>query len=517
MAKVFWNKLKESMLSVLPITATIFLLLFFFIPSTTQEKSLLAICSLLLIIGITFFSIGSDGAMVTLGSGIGSTLSRKNKMWFMLLSAFAIGFIITFAEPDLMVLAKQVTESSSLNSVWLFIAVVSAGVGIFLMLGILRLVLKIKLNYLLTISYSIIFLLALFCDPSFVAISFDSGGVTTGPISVPLLIAFGLGFSVVRSKKEEDDSFGLVALSSIGPLFSVLLLSLFLKNTTIQSSSVVQPQDVGIWQILSSEFLSNLKEVAFAILPIIVLFVVFQIFSFKYPKTKVIRTFFGFFLVYLGVSLFLTGVSCSFLPLASKIGEYLATINNNFVVISLGLVLGALVIVAEPALHVLKKQVEDITNKTISQKIIVIVVSIGVSIAVALAITLALYPINLLYVLTPLYAVCIILTFINTKLFSAVAFDSGGVASGTMAVSFLLPMISGLSSNGGGFGTVAIIAIFPVFAMQILGLVYKIKLTKTQHLKAELSERNYAIIEFDYAKDYNKKRTSQIVEFDWNK
>ncbi|MGN0798441.1 MAG: DUF1538 domain-containing protein [Christensenellales bacterium] len=517
MAKEFWNKLKESMLSVLPITATIFLLLFFFIPSTAQEKYLLAISSLLLIVGIALFSLGSDGAMITLGSGIGSTLSRKNKMWFMLLSAFVIGFIITFAEPDLMVLAKQVTENSSMSSIWLFIAIVSAGVGIFLLLGVLRLILKIKLNYLLAISYSIIFILALFCEPSFVAIAFDSGGVTTGPISVPLLIAFGLGFSVVRSKQEEDDSFGLVALSSIGPLFSVLLLSLFLKNANIQPSAVVQTQDVGMWQMLSSEFLSNLKEVAFAILPIIVLFVIFQIFSFKYPKTKVIRTFFGFFLVYLGVSIFLTGVSCSFLPLASKIGEYLATLNNNIAVIAFGLVLGALVIVAEPALHVLKKQVEDITNKTISQKVIVIVVSIGVSIAVALATAIALYPINLLYVLAPLYAVCLILTFVNTKLFSAVAFDSGGVASGTMAVSFILPMISGLSGNGGGFGTVAIIAIFPVFAMQILGLVYKIKLTKTQRLKAELTERNYAIVEFDYAKEYSKKRTSQVVEFDWNK
>lgn len=517
MAKDLWNKIKEAMLSVLPITATIFLLLFFFIPSTSQDKIMLSISAVLLILGIALFSLGADGSMMTLGSGVGSTLSRKNKMWFMLLSAFVIGFLITFAEPDLMVLAKQVVENSSLNSVWLFIAIVSAGVGLFLLLGILRLVLKLKLKYLIAISYAVIFILAMFCEPNFVAIAFDSGSVTTGPISVPFLIAFGMGFSVVRSKQDEDDSFGLIALSSIGPMFSVMLLSLFLKNTVPTTSTTTVAENLNMWQMYSSEFLSSAKEVAIAILPIVVLFIIFQIFSFKYPKTKVVRTLFGFVLTHLGVTLFLTGVACSFLPLGTKIGTYLATLDNKFVAIPLGLVLGALVIVAEPALHVLKKQVEDITNKTIRQKVIVIVISIGVAIAVALAVILAIYPINLLYVLIPLYSICIILAFVNTKLFTAVAFDSGGVATGTMAVSFILPMVSGLSGNTGGFGTVALIAVFPVLAMQMLGLVYKIKLVKTQKLKSSLAEREYSIVEFDYEKEYSKKRRASVVEFDWNK
>ena len=516
MAKDLWNKLKEAMLSVLPITATIFLLLFFFIPSTAEDKIMLGISAVLLIFGIALFSLGADGSMMTLGSGVGSAISRKNKMWFILLSAFVIGFIITFAEPDLMVLAKQVAENSSLNSVWLFIAIVSAGVGVFLLLGILRLVLKLKLKYLLAVSYTIIFIIALFCEPKFVAIAFDSGSVTTGPISVPFLIAFGMGFSVVRSKQDEDDSFGLIALSSVGPMFSVMLLSLFLKNDTPPVTTTTT-ETLNMWQMISSEFLSSAKEVAIAILPIVVLFIVFQIFSFKYPKTKVVRTLFGFVLTHFGISLFLTGVACSFLPLGTKIGTYLATLDHKIVAIPLGFVLGALVIVAEPALHVLKKQVEDITNKTIRQKVIVTVISIGVAVAVALATTLAIYPVNLLYVLIPLYAVCIILAFINTKLFTAVAFDSGGVATGTMAVSFILPMVSGLSGSSGGFGTVALIAVFPIFAMQILGLVYKIKLVKTQRLKSFLAEREYSIVEFDYEKEYSKKRTSRIFEFDWNK
>jgi hypothetical protein len=516
MVKDLWNKLKEAMLSVLPITITIFLLLFFFIPSTSEDKITLAISAVLLILGIALFSFGADGSMMTLGSGVGSSISRKNKMWFMLLSAFVIGFIITFAEPDLMVLAKQVVESSSLNSVWLFIAIVSAGVGLFLLLGILRLVLKLKLKYLLAISYTIIFIIALFCDPGFVAIAFDSGSVTTGPISVPFLIAFGMGFSMVRSKQDEDDSFGLIALSSVGPMFSVMLLSLFLKNDATTTSTTVS-ENLGLWQTFSSEFVSSAKDVAIAILPIVVLFVVFQIFSFKYPKTKVIRTLFGFVLTHFGISLFLTGVACSFLPLGTKIGTHLATLDHKVVAIPLGFVLGALVIVAEPALHVLKKQVENITNKTIRQKVIVTVISIGVAVAVALATTLAIYPINLLYVLIPLYSVCIILAFINTKLFTAVAFDAGGVATGTMAVSFILPMIAGLSGSSGGFGTVALIAVFPIFTMQILGLVYKIKLVKTQRFKASLAEREYSIVEFDYEKEYSKKHTSRIAEFDWNK
>lgn len=504
-------KIKEAFMSVFPITAIVFLLIFAFIPTPTTLKVNLCICSVLLLVGIALFSLGADESMLDFGNGIGSALSKKNKLWLMLIASFAIGFIITFAEPDLMVLAKQVQECSSLNSVWVFIIAVSAGVGLLLTLGILRLYFKFKFSTLVAIAYGIVFLLSFFVPKSFLPIAYDAGSVTTGPISVPFLIAFGLGFSAVRSGQHEDDSFGLIALSSVGPIISVMVLSCFLQaEGTATTTHVVN----GILP----EMLTSLKDVAIVMLPIIALFAIFQIFVFKYPKTKVVRTLFGFFLVYIGIVLFLTGVDCAYLPLGIEIGQYLNTLDNKLIAVPIGLLLGAFAIIAEPALHVLKKQVEDITSKALGQKVIVVTISIGVAIAVGLAVLRAIHNFNLLFILIPLYVISVGLAFFNTKVFTAVAFDSGGVATGTMAVSFILPMVSGLSVAGNGFGTVALIAGFPVLTMQILGAIYKLKLITTNRLKVpKVYDRNF-IVEFDYKKPYAAKEIKQlVVEFDYKK
>ncbi len=491
--KSFLDKLKESFFSVFPFTLAIFLLIFTLVPTSKEQIILLAISSVLLTFGIAIFSLGADSSMIELGNGVGSTLSKKNKLLFMMVVGAVIGFVITFAEPDLMVLAKQVAEQSSLSSVWVFISVVSLGVGILLTLGILRIYYKIQLSTLLLISYGLVFVVSFFAPQQFVPIAFDSGSVTTGPISVPFLIAFGLGLSAVRRSEKDDDSFGLISLCSVGPILSVMILSLFLKSTPPDASATVEAS-LSIGQELLSSLTKSFKDVAIVLVPIIAIFVLFQIFSFHYSKQKVVKMLFGFFLVYFGIVIFLAGVECGYLPMGTLIGKALA---GKWYALLIIFVLGALAIIAEPALHVLKKQVEDVTNGAINQHTITVTISIGVALSVVVAGLKAIYNLNILYILTPMYAIALGLSFVNTKLFTAIAFDSGGVATGTLAVSFILPMITGLSTQGNGFGTIALIACFPIVTLQILGLIYKIKLVKASKATSCPVPRKDYIVEFD--------------------
>jgi hypothetical protein len=509
-----WRKLREAFFSVMPITLVIFALIIFFVPTGTDSIIKLAISAVFMIFGIAFFSIGADNAMIELGSAVGATISKKNKILFMIVAGFVIGFAITIAEPDLMVLAKQVVNSTNLGSVWPFVIVVSVGVGVLFILGILRVVFNLKLSVLLTICYAVVFILSLFAPKEFVPIAFDSGSVTTGPTSVPFLISFGLGISAVRSKRSEDDSFGLIALCSVGPIISVMILSFFIDTTTVTAVTQATVYS-SISQEIFAKLLGNLKDVAIILVPIVLMFVIFQIFSFKFPKTKVVRTFIGFFLTYLGISLFLTGVMCGYYPLGKEIGEFLAGKDFAWVAIPLGFVLGALAIIAEPALQVLKDQVAEITNNTIKKQVIVIMISLGVALAAMIDVVQTMLNINCLYILFPLYTISLILTFTNSKLFSAIAFDTGGVATGTMSVSFILPFLAGFSSTGSAFGTVAVIAVMPVFTMQILGLVYKIKLKNKTRFSAQLHNGKNCIVEFNFDKPIviKPRQENRILEF----
>ena len=515
MWKSFLEKLKESFFSVFPVTIIILCLIAFLGDATLGEILSLLISACLLIVGMSLFSLGADNSMIELGKDIGATLSKSKKLWLMLLISFIIGFIITFAEPDLMVLAIKVADKSSLNSVWIFISTVSLGVGLFLMFTIFKLVFRWKLSVILTIAYGAIIILSFFVPKQFMPIAFDSGSVTTGPISVPFLLSFGLGLSAVRSGNNEDDSFGLIALCSAGPILAVMIMSLFLTGGN--GSNVEVTNSVGIAQQFLQSTLSYISDVALVILPIVLLFFVFQVFVFKFPKQKVSRTIFGFFITYLGIVLFLTGVECGYTNLGQKIGETISVLSYNYIAIPIGFILGAFAIMAEPALHVLKKQVENITGGVIKQKAIVIAISIGVACSVAVAVVQNMYDFSLLYIIVPVYTICLLLSFFNTKLFTAVAFDSGGVATGAMAVSFTLPFVMGLSTgNSNGFGTIALIAAFPILTMQILGAIYKIVLLKKRGAFQKLifwkKKSSFEIIEFDNSVLFSKSKADVFTE-----
>lgn len=487
MIKEIFNKLKEAFMSVMPIMLIVSLLTILITPVSQEMFINFAVSSILLVLGMALFNVGAEQSMIPMGASIGQGLSQTKKLKIMLLSALIIGFVITFAEPDLAVLAEQ----SGMGK-WLFICTVSLGVGIFLLLAVIKTVFQIKLNVMLAISYGLVFILSIFVPDSFLPLCFDSGSVTTGPISVPFLIAFGLGLATIRSSKSsEDDSFGLIALSSAGPILAVMVMGLF-GGGSIGSSGGHEVAGIG------SALVSNLVDVFIILLPIFAIFLIFNFAILKLPASKIYKIVIGLLITYIGIVLFLSGVTAGYLPIATEIGSTIMQTDFTWILYPLSLLLGYFVISAEPAVHVLKKQVEEITGGRIKQKTILVFVSIGVALAVFLAMLRILYDINILFILIPVYLISIILSFINPVVFTGVAFDAGGTATGAMAVSFILPFLTGvMGGTGGAFGTIALIACMPILSLQVLGLIYTIGVKKAE------------------AKEIAKRRKVEFVDFDF--
>ncbi len=419
----------------------------------------------------------------------------------MLICTAFIGFIITFAEPDLAVLAKQISDMGILSEEYLFISVVSIGVGVFLLFAILKVIFRWKLSYILAIGYGLLFLFCFFVPDYMVPIAFDSGSVTTGPISVPFLISFGLGLSSISSSKDDENALGYIALSSLGPIIAVMTLGIFLpKDITIITQTEATEAISGISSLLVN-FIEYLKDVAITLLPIIVIFLIFQFTMLKLSKTTIKRILIGLIYTYIGVVLFLTGVNAGFLPVASLMGSTIAGGEFSWILLPLSILLGYFIIAAEPAVHVLKKQVEEVTNGAIKQKTILICVSIGVALSVFLAMLKTLYNIPLIAILLPIYILSISLSFYNGNIFVAIAFDAGGTATGAMAVSFILPFISGVASvmgaNTTGFGTIALIAAMPILSLQLLGAFYTLANRRHKNKRKRSNKIHVEIIEFE--------------------
>ena len=476
------DKFKESLFAVLPIIVIVLLLSFVFVPVSVSILLCFLIGSVMLIVGMTFFTLGAEVSMTPIGEKIGSCITKSRKISFIVIVAFLLGFFITIAEPDLQVLAKQVTDVPSMT----LIVAVAAGVGLFLVLGLLRMLFGIPLNYLLLFFYAIVFILSAFIPKSFLSIAFDSGGVTTGPITVPFIMALGLGVSAIRSDRHAaDDSFGLVALSSIGPIIAVMVLSLFYKgntqNITTTTSLPTINNSLELFKYYLTEIPEFIKEISISILPIIAFFLIFQIFFLKLNKATLIKIFVGIAYTYLGLILFLTGVNVGFMFAGNYLGQMLANIENIWYLVPLAVLMGFFVVKAEPAVYVLNKQVEEITDGGISSKTMGTSLSIGVAISLGVAMIRVITGISIMYFLIPGYLIAIIISFFVPKLYTAIAFDSGGVASGPMTAAFLLPFTQGVCVEMGGnvaedaFGVVALVAMTPLITIQILGLVSKIK------------------------------------------
>ena len=488
----FKEKLTETLKAVLPILVIVLLLCFSIAPIPPSILMTFLIGAILLIVGMLFFNVGVEISMTPIGERVGSVMTRSKNVFIIILISFIMGFIITISEPDLQVLAQQVPSIPNL----VLILAVALGVGIYLVIALLRMLIGIPLSYLLVFFYGIIFILTFFVPGDFLSVAFDSGGVTTGPMTVPFIISFGIGVSAIRSDKHaEDDSFGLVALCSIGPILSVLILGMiFNPESTEQVSESIPIIDntVDLWNLFMVGFPTYIEEIAISLLPIVIFFAIFQLIARDINKHTLIRICVGLIYTYVGLVLFLTGVNVGFMPAGNYLGQILASLPYAWILVPIGMIIGYFIVKAEPAVFVLTKQVEEMTSGAISAKAMGTSLSIGVAASVGLAMIRVLTGINILWFLVPGYFIALILTFLVPKLFTAIAFDSGGVASGPMTATFLLPLAMGACGALGGniitdaFGIVAMVAMTPLITIQIMGLIFKIKESR---LRKEVSSQ----------------------------
>jgi len=509
MAHIFAS-IKESLTSVLPIALIVLILSVTCITLDAGVLVLFLFGTILLILGISFFTVGSGISMEPLGDGIGKSLNKKAKLFLPLVICFVLGFIITVSEPDLQVLAEQVPTIP--NS--FLINCVGIGVGIFLSITLIRNKKEIPLRKLLVIFYALIIILAFFAPKEFIPTAFDSGGVTTGPITVPFIMALGAGLAASKKGKNSGEhSFGLVALCSIGPILSVLLLSIFYKP--LPSTSVYEIADIKTTTEAFRQFAKALpiyaKEVGLAFVPIILLFVIFQIITKRYKPHNIFKMSFGFIYTYIGLVLFLTGANVGFMPAGRLIGAEIASSSFKYLLIPIGMLMGYFVVTAEPAVHSLKRQVNDITNGAITQKSVAVALSIGVSASVGISMLKVLTGISIMPFLIFGYAVSIIISFFVPSIYTGIAFDSGGVASGPMTSTFMLPFAMGACEALGGnlmtdaFGIVAMIAMAPLITIQILGLYERqIHARKVKKLHTEISMIKDDILFFDREDNINE-------------
>lgn len=478
------EKIKESLSSVLPITVIVLLLSITLVPLEVGTLTLFLTGAVLLIVGIGLFQLGAEMAMTPLGQGVGSKLSKGKRIFPIILICFVIGAIITIAEPDLQVLANQVASIPNQVLIW----TVAIGVGVFLAVAVLRIRFHISLRRLLAVCYILLFVLSFFSPSSFTSVAFDSGGVTTGPMTVPFIMALGVGLSAARSDPDgTEDSFGLVALCSIGPILMVLLLGIFYNPTDAVYTATVVPEihtTVDVVLQFITAFPQYTEEVMTSTLPIVGVLIVYQLLTRSYRKRQLLRMAVGLIYTIVGLILFLTGVNVGFAPVGALLGEGMGESSLRWLLVPIGIVIGYYLVKAEPAVQVLNQQVEDVTGGTVSRGMMNLALSAGIACAVALSMVRVLTGLNIYWIIIPGYALALLLSRQVPPVFVGIAFDSGGVASGPMTSTFLLPLAMGACSAVGGnvvtdaFGVVALVALAPLIAIQIMGLVYAHKSKK---------------------------------------
>ena len=490
------NKLTESLIdalkSVMPIVIIIIGISFLIdIPNKTIMS--FSLSAVLLIFGIAIFTTGANMSMIKMGEKIGDLLVRKRKKWLVLVASLIVGIVITISEPDLIVLANELTSIPNM----LLIVLVAVGVGIYLLIGVYRILSKLSFRTIVTISLLIIMALLYFTPQQFISVAFDSGGVTTGAMGVPLIVAFGYGISKLRRGEDSKSySFGLCGICSLGPIIIVLILGFFFRvDNYFETNGFIN--NYGILENIVSCFVKSFKEIGLSLLPILIVFYISRLFDRKMSKSEHIRMIFGVILSLLGLTLFLTGVSSGFIEIGYRIGNTFASSSYKYLLVPIGMVIGFIIIKLEPAVKILIKRISDLTEGSISEELISLCLSIGVCIAIGLSVVRIYFGIPIIYIIVPGYFIAATLMYFTPNMFVAIAFDSGASASGAMTTSFLLPLCIGvcvsLNSNimTDAFGVGALVALTPIITVQVLGIIYN------HSLKTKPSiEYNEEIIEY---------------------
>jgi hypothetical protein len=492
MKKVLLEKLKESLQAVLPIGLIILLIHFTLVPMPGGTLALMLCGMVTLIAGLTLFSLGTEMAMMPMGAHIGSALLHSKNLLLLVAGCFIFGFVVTVAEPDLQVMTEQVPSVPNLT----LLLGVAGGVGIFLVLAMLRVLFRLKLAYVLIAMYAVTFAFAFF-SPDYLAVAFDASAVTTGPITVPFLLALGSGVAAVSSgRNSEEDNFGICAICSVGPILAVLILGLFFDASSSAYETEAQATVSAAGELLrlfADGLFHSFRDVSMVIIPIVGIFAIFQATHLRLSRTELVKIGVGLLYLLGGLTIFLTGVNRGFMPAGRYLGEAMGALPNNWILPPLCLFIGACVVVAEPAVHVLTRQVEEITNGSIPRSMLLFSMAFGVGLAMSLTMVRMLAGISIWWIILPGCTLALILTFFVPSIFVGIGFDSGGVAAGAMSAAFVLPFTLGVCESLGGnamidaFGVVGMIAMMPPVTLQLLGVLYNLRLKKARMSEAERS------------------------------
>lgn len=495
------DKLKEVLASVLPITVIVLILHFTISPLDSSMIYAFLVGSVLVIIGLTVFLFGIDQGIEPIGHGIGNTLTHSKSYAVIITICLVLGFFISYAEPDLHILAGQVDSvtAGQFNQT-LMVVVVSIGIAVMMTLGMLRILKGIRLKYVFTAAYGLILVLSVFSSSDFIAISFDASGATTGAITVPFILALAAGISAMKSdsKSSEADNFGLVGVASTGAILGVLVTGLIFGidklNGTLPEQTIAE---TNLLEIYGSKFLRIAWEAFVSLLPIIIVYILFQVYSFKHKKGRVLDVTRGLFLTFFGLVIFLLGVNGGFMAVGTQLGIQLAKMDSKVPVMIVSLLLGLTTVLAEPAVHVLTNQVEDVTGGYVKRSLVLTFLSVAVGLSILMS-ALRIYIPNLqLWVyLLPGFGISAVLAYFVPELFVGMAYDAGGVASGPMTATFSLAFVQGIAAQvpsadlvTDGFGMIAIVAMMPIIAIELLGALYLIKTRKSSKTKISGQEK----------------------------
>ena len=497
--KLFFEKFREAAASVLPIVVIVAVMCLTFVPMDTGLMLSFIVGSVMLIVGMGLFTLGSEVSMTPIGTHMGAKLTKSRNLPLILIVSLLLGIAVTVSEPDLTVLAESVPSIDSM----VLIVTVGVGVGLLLMLSMVRILFRIPLKWLLIGLYGAVFVLAAVVaaiKPDYLAVAFDSGGVTTGPMTVPFIMALGVGVASIRSDASaQEDSFGLVALCSVGPILAVLILSFFSAGSPDESAAVTERilHTVQLGEAYLHKLPHEIGNVVMALLPIVAFFLIFQFTALHLRRVPFMKIIIGLLITLAGLVLFLTGANVGFEALGLALGEHLAGMGPwRYLLIPIAMVMGWYIINAEPAVHVLNKQVEELSAGAISENAMHYALAIAVAAANGLAMLRVLTGVSLLWIIVPGYLIALVLTLVVPPTFTAIAFDSGGVASGPLTATFMLPFAMGACTALGGnimtdaFGLVTLVAMMPLITVQVMGLIYVLKTRKVE-----------AAPEFAYADD----------------
>ncbi|MGI6359833.1 MAG: DUF1538 domain-containing protein [Acholeplasmatales bacterium] len=487
MVKAFLEKLLESLKSVLPVTVVI-IIVGLFLKFSLETYLMFLLGAALLVLGLALFQLGAFESTSVIAEDIGKYVVKRRSLVIFITVSFMLGFFIIVAEPSVRVLASQLKDA--INPEIIMILTVAIGVGLLMTVGLVRILFKVSFRTIMIILYSIVFLLSIVLsqvNPFFVSVAFDSGGFATGPLSVPFIMSLAYGISRARGDKSSDqDSFGLVGITVVGPILAVLVLGLIYK---VDPATIVKDPTI---LNLGDYLLQYTKDMAIAILPFIVFFVIFQFLDFKYPKKKVIKVLIAFVYTYIGLVLFLAGANASFASVAHLIGGKIAELGISILLIVIGAIFGLLVAAPEPSVVAVNKQVEEVTAGAVSKKVMLAAISIGVAVALVLSMVKVLIGISILYFVIPGYVIAIVLMFVTPKLFSSIAFDAGSATSGALTTAFLMPFAIGAAevlypthyeALMHSYGLVVLVSMAPVLSIQILGMIHAIKQRRVETIE----------------------------------